>query len=71
MQWEKKKKLNEWSSLTTIATFVKKEMEVGIMIARQPSFGVDTGMENRSNPIKEEHSELGNTTEKQNGNKSK
>ena len=46
-------------------------MEVGIMIARQPSFGVDTGMENRSNPIKEEHSELGNTTEKQNGNKSK
>lgn len=52
----------------TIATFVKKEMVVGIMIAHQLWFGEDTEVENRLNPTKEEHSKRGNTTEKQNGN---
>jgi len=34
MQWQtKKEKLNKWKQFTTIASYVTKEMEVGITIA--------------------------------------
>ena len=52
-----------------IVSSVKKEMEVGIMIVHRLSFMGDTVTENRLNPTKEESSEVGNTTEKLNGNK--
>ncbi len=54
---------------TTIASYVTKEMEVGIMIAHQLLFTGDTETENQLNPINEEHSELGNTQGGHNGNR--
>ena len=52
-----------------IVSSVKKETEVGITIVHQLLYTGDTVMENRQNPIKEESLEVGNTTEKLNGNK--
>ncbi len=53
-----------------IATFVKKEMEVGTTIVHLLLFGVDMEMENLFNHGKKENIELGNITEKRNGNES-
>ena len=50
-----------------IVSYVRREMEVGIMIAPQLLFTEDTVMGNRFNPIKEESLEVGSTTEKLNG----
>ena len=50
-----------------IVSYVKKEMEVGIMIVHQLLFTGDTVMENRLNLINEESIEVGSTTEKLNG----
>ena len=50
-----------------IVSYVRREMEVGIMIAPQLLFTEDTVMGNRLNPIKEESIEVGSTTEKLNG----
>ena len=50
-----------------IVSYVRREMEVGIMIVHLLSFTGDTEMENRLNPIKEESIEVGSTTEKLNG----
>ena len=52
-----------------IVSSVRKEMEVGIMIAPQLSFMEDTVMGNRLNLIKEERLERGNTLEERNGNR--
>jgi hypothetical protein len=52
----------------TIATFVKKEMEVGIMIVPQLLYMVDMEVESQSNLIKEEDFKAGNTIEKHNTN---
>ena len=52
-----------------IVSSVKKEMEVGIMIVHRLLFTGDTVMENRLNPINKESIEVGNTTERLNGNK--
>ena len=52
-----------------IVSSVKKETEVGITIVHQLLFTGDTEMESRLNPINEESLEVGNTTEKLNGNK--
>ena len=52
---------------TIIASSVRKETEVGIMIVHQLSFTGDTEMANPSNPTKKESLELGNTQEKLNG----
>ena len=51
-----------------IVSYVRREMEVGIMIAPQLLFTEDTVMGNRLNLIKEESIEVGSTTEKLNGN---
>jgi hypothetical protein len=51
-----------------IVSYVRGEMEVGIMIAPQLLFTEDTVMGNRLNLIKEESIEVGSTTEKLNGN---
>jgi hypothetical protein len=51
-----------------IVTSVKKEMVVGIMIVHQLLFMGGTVMENQLNPIREESIEVGNTTERLNGN---
>ena len=50
-----------------IVSYVRREMEVGIMIAPQLLSTEDTVMGNRLNPIKEEHLERGNTLEEHNG----
>ena len=50
-----------------IVLFVRKETEVGIMIAHQLLFTGDMEMENQLNPINEEHSELGNIRGGRNG----
>jgi hypothetical protein len=50
-----------------IVSYVRKEMEVGTMIAPQLLFTEDTVMGNRLNLIKEESIEVGNTTEKLSG----
>jgi hypothetical protein len=50
-----------------IVSYVRKETEVGIMIAPQLLFTEDTVVGNRFNPIKEEHSERGNTQGGHNG----
>ena len=50
-----------------IVSYVRREMEVGIMIAPQLLFTEDTVVGNRLNPIKEESIEVGSTTEKLNG----
>lgn len=52
-----------------IVSSVKKETEVGIMTAHQLLFTGDMEMENQSNPINEEHSELGNIQGGHNGNR--
>jgi hypothetical protein len=51
-----------------IVSYVRKEMEVGTTIAPQLLFMEDTVMGNRLNLIKEESIEVGNTTERLNGN---
>jgi hypothetical protein len=53
-----------------IVSYVRRETEVGIMIAPQHSFTEDTEVGNRLNPIKEERSERGNTQEERNGSRS-
>ena len=53
-----------------IATFVRKEMEVGIMIVHPHSYMVDMEVGNQLNHSKEEDSEVGNTIVKLNGSKS-
>ena len=50
-----------------IVSYVRREMEVGIMIALQLLFTEDTVVGNRFNLIKEESLEVGSTTEKLNG----
>jgi hypothetical protein len=52
-----------------IVSYVRRETEVGIMIAPQLLFTEDTVTGNRLNPIKEESIEVGSTTEKLNGSK--
>jgi hypothetical protein len=52
-----------------IVSSVRKETEVGIMIAHQLLSTGDMEMENQLNPINEEHSELGNTLGGHNGNR--
>jgi hypothetical protein len=52
-----------------IVSYVRRETEVGIMIAPQLLFTEDTVMGNRLNLIKEESIEVGSTTEKLNGSK--
>jgi hypothetical protein len=52
-----------------IVSSVRKETEVGIMIAHQLLFTEDMEMENQLNPINEEHSEPGNTQGGHNGNR--
>ena len=51
-----------------IVSYVRRGMEVGIMIAPQLLFTEDTVMGNRLNLIKEESIEVGSTTERLNGN---
>ena len=50
-----------------IVSYVRRETEVGIMIAPQLLFTEDTVVGNPLNPIKEEGLEVGSTTEKPNG----
>ena len=52
-----------------IATFVRKETEVGIMIVHPHSYMVDMEVGNQLNHLKSEDSELGNTIVKHNGSK--
>lgn len=52
-----------------IATFVRKEMEVGIMIVHPHLYMVDMEVGNQLNHSKEEDSEVGNTIVKLNGSK--
>jgi len=49
-----------------IATFVRKETEVGIMIVHPHSYMVDMEVGNQLNHSKEEDSEAGNTIVKLN-----
>jgi hypothetical protein len=52
----------------TIATFVKKETEAGIMIVHQLLYMVDMEAESQLNLINKEDLEAGNTIEKHNTN---
>ena len=52
-----------------IVSSVKKETEVGITIVHRLLYTGDTVTENRLNPINKESIEVGNTTERLNGNK--
>jgi hypothetical protein len=54
---------------TTIASYVTKETEVGIMIVHLQRFGVDMEMVNQFIHISSESIKVGNTTEKLNGSK--
>lgn len=55
----------------TIVLFVKKETEVGIMIVLQLMYAEDMEVESLFSGGNEENLELGNITEKHNGNETK